>query len=309
MHKNAKSSLHSRVLIVKKHLEEDVPVSELADFFEVSKSLIYRWIRRYHQEGLNGLRDRKSRPKRISSRTLYWQEQAIKALALGGWSQTDIAATLKMPLSTVCVVAHRMCGHLLKKTEPVRRYEYDEPGGLIHFDIKRVARFSQPGHRKTGVRKVMTKGAGWEYVHICIDDYTRWSHAEVHPRQSAKDAVRFFENTLKILKAMDVKVKRVLTDNGKCYTSRAFRNAVKAIGARPMNTRPYRPQTNGKAERFIQTLIREWSYGKLYNNSAQRNATLSCYLKWYNLVRPHGSLNKQPPISRLLVNNVSEIYN
>ena len=308
MHKHAKSNLHSRVLIVKKHLEEGVAVAELAAYFDISPSLIYRWLRRYKTLGLQGLKDRSSRPKHCPNRTKSWQEQAIKALALGGWAQTDIAQTLKLPLSTVCVVVHRMCGRLLKRIEPAQRYEYDEPGGLIHFDIKRVARFSKPGHRKTGLRKQMTKGAGWEYVHVCVDDNSRWCHAEVLPRQRAIDAVKFFKRCIQILQAMDVKVKRVLTDNGKCYTSRAFKNAVKGIGARPMTTRPYRPQTNGKAERFIQSLMRDWSYGRLYDNSAQRNAKLPCYLKWYNLIRPHGSLNRQPPISRIFVNNVPEIY-
>lgn len=308
MHKNAKSCLHSRVLIVKKHIEEQIPVSELAQFYQVSQGLIYRWLRRYRAIGVTGLQDRSSRPKRSPNKTLAWQEQAIKALALGGWSQTDIADTLKMPLSTVCVVTHRMCGRLLKRVEPIQRYEYSEPGGLIHFDIKRVARFDKPGHRVTGIRKDMTKGAGWEYVHVCIDDYSRWTHAEVRPRQTGKEAVNFMKKVLKMLQAMDIKVKRVLTDNGSCYKSKIFKKAVKNIGARSMYTRPYRPQTNGKAERFIQTLMREWSYGRSYKSSRERNAKLPCYLKWYNVLRPHGSLNKQPPISRLVVNNVPEIY-
>jgi transposase InsO family protein len=202
-----------------------------------------------------------------------------------------------------------MCGHLLNRREPVVRYEYDEVGGLIHLDIKRVARFEQPGHRVTGIRKQQTKRAGWEYVHVCIDDYSRWSYAEVLPDQKGKTASAFLKRALKLLEALGAKVKRVMTDNGPCYKSNQFRRSVKAISARHIFTRPYRPQTNGKAERFIQTLSREWSYGRAYETSEERNSWLSCYLKWFNLLRPHGSLGAKPPISRLAaVNNVPELY-
>lgn len=308
MHKNAKSCPYSRALIVKKHLEQGIPVRELASFYGVSTSLIYRWIKRYKAQGLTGIRLRSSRPIHSPSKTAAWKEQAVKALSLGGWSHTHISETLRMPLSTVSVVAQRMGLKQLQTKEPIQRYEYKEPGGLIHFDIKRVARFERPGHRATGIRKEQTKGAGWEYVHVCIDDNSRWCHAEVMPRQTGKEATRFMEKVVSMLEAMDIQVKRVLTDNGPCYKSRMFKKAINKLGARHIFTRPYRPQTNGKAERMIQTLTREWSYGQRYNTSEERNQKLRCYLKWYNLVRPHGSLGKKPPISRLFVNNVPEIY-
>lgn len=250
-----------------------------------------------------------SRPKTSPRQTPRWQENAVKALVLGGWEQRRVAETLNLPRSTVSVISRRVCGHLLYKREPVVRYEYDAVGGLIHLDIKRVARFDQPGHRVTGNRSQQSKRAGWEYVHVCVDDYSRWSYAEVLPDQKATSAAAFLKRAVAMLEAAGSRVKRVMTDNGPCYKSRRFKSLVKKIGARHIFTRPYRPQTNGKAERFIQSLSREWSYGRSYQSSNERNSWLPCYLKWFNLVRPHGSLGNKPPISRLaVVNNVSELY-
>ncbi|WP_460853059.1 helix-turn-helix domain-containing protein, partial [Pseudomaricurvus hydrocarbonicus] len=173
----------SRAVIVKGHLERGISVAQLSECHQVSASLIYRWLRRYKAGGEAALKMGNSRPKTSPKQTPRWQENAVKALVLGGWEQRRVAETLNLPRSTVLVISRRVCGHLLYKREPVVRYEYDAVGGLIHLDIKRVARFDQPGHRVTGNRSQQSKRAGWEYVHVCVDDYSRWSYAEVLPDQ------------------------------------------------------------------------------------------------------------------------------
>lgn len=187
----------------------------------------------------------------------------------------------------------------MEPAEPIRRYEREQPGDLLHLDIKRLARFRQPGHRVLGRGHGVSTGAGWEYVHIAIDDHSRVAVAQIEPDETARSARRALIAALRYYRGLGVRFTRVLTDNGACYKSRAFRRLVRRLGLRHQRTRPYTPRTNGKAERFIQTALREWAYARRYESSAQRTAHLNPWLHQYNWHRLHASLGYRPPISRV----------
>jgi transposase InsO family protein len=199
----------------------------------------------------------------------------------------------------------------LEPREPVRRYERDSPGELIHIDIKKLGRIERIGHRITGNRRDTTRGAGWEFVHVCIDDHSRIAHVAVLPSERKEAAVSFLKTAVAYYARLGVAIERVMTDNGSCYRSIAFRKACKSLGLRHIRTRPYTPRTNGKAERFIHTALREWAYAQAYQHSDQRNAELRRWLHRYNWHRPHSSLKAQTPISRLAIaaDNLSRLHN
>ena len=309
MAKSAKTSPHIREQLVRRYLNGE-QVAVLAEQFGLSKSWLYRLIRTYKSNGDAAFQIGNCRPRNSPNSLALGTCFSIQALAAGGWPQWRIAKVLKVSESTVSRVLVRMLGKRWKsRREPVLRYEHDAPGSLVHLDIKRVSQFDEPGWRVTGDRSRKTKGVGHQYVHVCVDDHSRIAHAEQLEDQKGLTAVAFMRRMIKAYKAMGHPIQRVMTDNGPCYQSGVFRALLKHHGIRHIFTRPFTPQTNGKAERFIKTLMAEWGYGKSYPNSQVRKTKLPCYLSWYNHIRPHGSLNRNPPVSRLTVNNVLEVYN
>jgi transposase InsO family protein len=234
----------------------------------------------------------------------------IEVLRRERFTGKHIAAEVDVSPATVSRILKRLGLNRiqsLEPAEPVRRYEREHPGELIHIDIKKLGRFERVGHRITGSPlQCKSRGAGWEFVHVCIDDASRLAISEILPNEKKESAVAFLKAAVAYYQSLGVTVLRVMTDNGSCYRAKEFRNACQDLGIRHLRTRPYTPKTNGKAERFIQTAIREWAYARLYQNSAERNQCLEPWIHQYNWHRPHASLDQKPPISRsgLDVNNL-----
>lgn len=307
LHGNAKTCLHSRLLIVERVLEQGWTVAGAAAAAGVSERTAAKWLARYRGEGRDGLRDRSSAPQRVPRRTPPERVRLIELLRRLWMTAAEIAEALRMPLSTVSAVLKRIgLGRRsrLEPLEPANRYECARAGELVHVDVKKLGRFSRPGHRMLGRgRGRFEEGAGYEYVHVCVDDFSRLAYVELLPDERAVSAIGFLRRAVAWFAAQGVAVERVMTDNGSAYCSQAHRAACALLGVRHSRTRPRRPRTNGKAERFIQTLLVGWAYGRLYASSQERAAALPLWLKHYNYTRPHGSLRHQPPVSRL--NNVS----
>lgn len=275
----------------------------------VSERTGWKWLGRRRAEGLEGLVDRSSRPHRCPHRVRRTRERQIVRLRQKRWTQAAIAEHLQIPLSTVGAVCRRHgVGRLQDVTPrpPVVRYERAGAGELIHLDIKKLARIERVGHRIHGDRSRSVEGAGWEYLHVCIDDASRVSYAEVLHDEKGVTCTSFLERAVAWFQARGVVVQRVMTDNGSGYLSKVFRHAVQRLGARHIRTRPYTPRTNGKAERFIQTCKREWAYARAYPSSRVRRHALDVFLCFYNCHRPHWGLGRITPQLRLtqLVNNV-----
>jgi transposase InsO family protein len=274
------------------------------------------WVRRYRAEGEAGLLDRSSAPKRVHNRTPQQRVEAIAALRRIRLTGPEIAELLEMATSTISAVLKRIgLGKLsrLEPPEPIRRYEMQRPGELIHVDVKKLGRIGPhgAGHRvlgrswakdgrsrtdSAGVRRMQT---GWERVHVCVDDATRLAYAEVLADERAVTAIGFLERALGFYRAHGIAVQRVMTDNGSAYVSAAHAHACRRLGVKHIRTQPYRPQTNGKAERFIRTMLREWAHAAVYGSSPERAAALSGWLRRYNFSRRHGALGHRPPIARL----------
>ncbi len=276
----------------------------VAEAMGVCEKTVRRWVRRFHAEGAAGLRDRSSRPHRVRRPTPAVVVVGIEALRRERWTGAQIATECGVSEATVSRVLRRLGLNRLKAlepAEPVRRYERDRPGELIHIDIKKLGRFNQVGHRITGDRTGQSshRGVGWEFVHVCIDDASRVAFARVMSDERKGSAVAFLDAAVAYYAELGVTVDRVMTDNGSCYRSFAFRDACRRLGLKHIRTRAYTPQTNGKAERFIQTALREWAYARAYTHSDQRTVELPRWLHRYNWHRPHGSLAAKPPISRL----------
>jgi transposase InsO family protein len=302
IHKNARTTPQSRALLVHRVLREHWPVSAAAIAFGVSERTVYKWLARYRSEGLPGLHDRRSTAHRHPHALAPAWLALIRLLRQAKLVAAEIAARLPLARSTVSAVLTRLgLGRLsyLNPPEPVRRYEWSRPGELVHVDTKKLGRIVQPSHRVTGNRRHSLRGAGWEYAHVAIDDCSRYLYAEILPDEKRYTATAFWLRAVRAFRQRGIHVERVLTDNGGAYCSRPFRKACRWLGIMPKRTRPYRPQTNGKAERVIQTLLRKWAYAVPYANSAQRRAALAPWLRFYNEERPHASLNHQTPISRL----------
>jgi transposase InsO family protein len=282
-------------------------VARAAEAAAVSERTVYRWLARWRTEGAAGLVDRRSVPGRIPHKTPADRVAAICALRRVRMTAAEIAECLRMPVSTVSAVLLREgLGKRSRLTpaEPPNRYERRAPGDLIHIDIKKLGRILAPGHRVLGDRRFQRrpggKGiAGWEFVHVAIDDYSRLAYAEVLDDERASTAVAFLGRAIAFFARHGISVRRVMTDNGSAYRAYQHRRACQQLALKHIFTRPYRPRTNGKAERFIQTLINGWAYGRLYANSAERTAALDAWLDHYNFIRPHGSLSHKPPGSRL----------
>jgi transposase InsO family protein len=302
LHGNARTCLHSRRLIVERVLEQGWTLAQAAGAAGVSVRTISKWLARFRAEGDDGLLDRSSAPCRVPARTPEERVAAIAALRRLRFTGAEIAEALVMPLSTVSAVLTRIgLGKLsrLEPPEPANRYERKRPGELLHIDVKKLGRIGHPGHRVNGDRRTRSRGVGWEYVHVCVDDATRLAYVEVLADEKAVTAVGFLKRAVAHYKAHGIRVERVMTDNGSCYVSLLHALACKQLRIRHIRTRPYRPRTNGKAERFIRTMLGGWAYGAIYGNSDERRRALPGWLDFYNHRKPHGSLSHQPPLKRL----------
>jgi transposase InsO family protein len=260
-------------------------------------------VKRFQVEGLEGLHDRSSRPHTLRKPTPEAVCEHVVELRHQCWTGARIAAETGISPATVSRVLRRRGLNRLKDlepAEPVRRYERNSPGELLHIDIKKLGRFERPGHRVTGDRQQgESRGAGWEFIHVGIDDHSRVAFTQIHPDEKKESAVAFLKASVAYYQSLGVTIQRVMTDNGSCYRSAAFRKACQDLGIKHIFTKPYCPRTNGKAERFIQTALREWAYARAYHDSEQRARHLPDWLHTYNWHRPHGSLKARPPISRL----------
>lgn len=287
--------------MARKVLIERCTLGAAAASFHVSQKTAAKWVRRFREGGSKALQDRSSRPRhcyRPTSSTLIEKVLSLRQLRWNGWR---IARETGLSRTTVSRILRRAGMNRLRSLNPpppVVRYEHKHPGDLIHFDIKRLARIVKPGHRIHGDRTQETRGAGYEYLHIVIDDHTRLAFAAILPDQKHTSAIRFFHMARLFYSRFGISVRRVLTDNGSCYRDGRFRMLLNQQHIKHRFTRPYTPRTNGKAERFIQTALREWAYARSYQNSLERETELDPWLHDYNFHRPHASLNLNPPVSR-----------
>jgi transposase InsO family protein len=314
LHGNARTCPKSRRLLVDRIESKGWPLGAAAEAAGVSERTAYRWLKRWREEGEAGLVDRSCVPKAIPHRTPPDRVEAIAALRRLRMTAAEIAEVLRMALSTVSAVLKRIGlgkRSRLSPPEPSNRYERQRPGELVHLDVKKLGRISAfgAGHRITGNRASRHQATvdgkqrrvtGWEFVHVAVDDATRLAYAEVLPNELGETAAAFLGRAVAWFRSLGITVERILSDNGACYRSRAHALACAKLGVRRhLFTQPYRPRTNGKAERFIQTLANRWAYGAIYGSSTERTATLPGWLTHYNFTRQHGSLGHKPPGTRL----------
>jgi transposase InsO family protein len=309
LHANSALSLKGRRQLCRRVVDERWTLAKAAEAAEVSVRCARKWVGRYRSEGQLGLLDRSSAPSSIPHRTTEGRVQAIAALRRLRFTGPEIAELLGMPLSTVSGILTRIGMGKLGRLglEPARRYERERPGELIHIDVKKLGRMTRPGWRAWGSQAVRAhrgyqgeKGHGWEFVHVAIDDCTRLAYAEVLPDERATTAIGFLRRAVAFYRRYGVTVEGLLTDNGNPYRSAVHAIACRTLHIRHLRTRPYRPQTNGKAERFIRTLLSGWAYGALYRDSTERTAALDGWLWTYNHHRRHSALGHKPPATRLL---------
>src|SRR3954451_631222 len=312
LHANAALSWMGRRRLCELVVEEGWTVVAAAAAVGVSVRCARKWIARYRLQGPAGLHDRSSAPRRVANRTAPERIEAIEMLRRLRFTAAEIAETLGMALSTVSGILCRSGMGKLGRLglEPARRYERSRAGGLLHVDVKKLGRIEGgAGWRIHGGRKHynrrftdaagnVRKTVGWEYVHVAVDDYSRLAYAEVLPDQKATTAAGFLRRAVAFYRRHGITIERVLTDNGGCYRATIHALACRALGIRHLRTRPYRPQTNGKAERFIRTLINGWAHGAIYGSSNERTAALDGWLWHYNHRRRHSALGHQPPVTR-----------
>ncbi|MFL5893644.1 MAG: IS481 family transposase [Thermoleophilaceae bacterium] len=310
LHGNARTCPKSRKLLVERVLVEKWSVTAAAAAAGVSERTVWRWLKRWREEAEPGLLDRSSRPHRSPARLPQSKVEAIEKLRRLRMTAAQIVEVLGTPLSTVSLWLKRIGlgkRSRLEPPEPPNRYERRHPGELVHVDIKTLGRISTKGagHRVLGHRKSQfhsghqRRQTGFEYVHVMVDDHTRLAYAEVLPTLTARDAVVFLRRAVRWFAERGVVIRSVMSDNGSAYVAHAHCRALAELGLKHLRIRPYRPRTNGKAERFIQTLLDEWAYARIYGSSAERTAALALFLERYNFRRPHGSLGHKPPASRL----------
>ena len=325
LHANAKTCPKSRRLLVVRVEEGNWPLMKAAEAAGISGRTASKWLARWRAEGEAGLEDRSSAPRHVPHRTPADTTRAIEALRRVRLTAVEIAEALRMALSTVSAVLNRIgLGKLsrLEPIEPPNRYERKRAGELVHVDIKKLGRIQggigkrwRDGQRShyTPVRKdgagVARKTVGWEFVYVCVDDATRLAYVEVLADEKGPTAAGFLRRAVAWFRSMGVTVERVMSDNGACYRSRIHAITCRELGIRQLFTRPYRPRTNGKAERFIKTLTERWARGAIFGSSAERTAALPAWLNHYNFKRPHGSLAKRTPAARLAeLNNLARNY-
>jgi transposase InsO family protein len=278
-------------------------VAAVASAFEVSTRTVRKWLARFCSEGAAGLQNRSSAPRLVANKLpAPWLAMVTRLRREYRMTGEEIAERLRLPRSTVASHLRRLgLGRLaaLEPSAPARRYNRARAGELVHLDTKKLARFRHVGHRITGDRRGQSEGAGWEFVHVAVDDASRLAYVEVLPDERRQSVTGFLVRALRWLRRQGIRVERVMTDNGSGYLSRLFRKACRLLRLRHLRTRPYTPKTNGKAERFIQTLLREWAYALPYRSSDSRAADLPRWLRHYNHERPHASLARQSPTAWL----------
>jgi transposase InsO family protein len=310
LHRNAKLSVKGRELLIDRVENAGWSLAQAAEAAGVSDRTVRKWLTRYRAEGAEGLLDRSSAPRVVANRSDERRIEVIAALRRLRMTGAEIAETLDMALSTVSGILTRIGLGKLGRIglEPAQRYERERPGELLHIDVKKLGRIGPKGagHRVTGSKRGQAnrgrdgkRTAGWEYVHVAIDDATRLAYVEVLTDEKAITAIGFLRRAVAHYAAYGITTERLITDNGSPYRSTIHAIACRALGIRHLRTRPYRPQTNGKAERLIRTLLGGWAYGAIYRSSTERTAALTGWLDWYNTRRPHGALSHKPPITRL----------
>jgi transposase InsO family protein len=303
IHKNARTTPYSRLLMARR-VDAGERVTKVVSDFCVSEQTVRKWVRRWRTGGAIALQDRSSRPARLRG-TAPEQIAEIERLRRQRMSSPAIARQLGIASSTVRKILRRLGLNRLKALDPpaaVVRYERQRPGELLHLDTKKLGRIDGIGHRITGRRPGAINrhhGIGWECLHVCIDDASRLAYGKVLPNERKESATAFLDRALAWFARSGVVVERIMTGNGSCYRSQVFRQAWTQLGLRHLRTRPYTPRTNGKAERFIQTSLREWAYARPYTSSSERSEALPGWLHHYNTERPHSALAHCPPVVRL----------
>lgn len=303
MHQNARLTPRGRAELVRRVVVMGQAQKTVASDLGVDVKTVRKWCTRFQAEGAAGLLDRSSRPHRLRQPTPEAIVEQIAVLRRQRWTGDQIACQVGVSPATVSRVLRRLGLSRFKDlvpAAPICRYERAAPGELIHIDIKKLGRFERIGHRITGKRAGESRGAGWEFVHVCLDDASRIAFAQVLPDERKESAVAFLQAALAYYASLGVSILRVMTDNGACYRSRRFAATCHAFGLRHLFTRPYTPRTNGKAERFIKTALLEWAYVRLYRHSEERAQALTHWLHHYNWHRPHTALGGQPPITRVV---------
>ena len=309
-HKNARLTFEGRKLLIERIAVMGlIPAAEAAG---ISARTAHKWRKRFEEAGQEGLLQRSSRPAKTRTTVSQIVGQRIERLRRSRMPMRAISRIVGRSVATVSRVLARLGLSSLKALDPVQsvvRYEREMPGELLHMDTKKLGRIVRPSHRITGNRRDSVDGAGWEFAHVAIDDHSRAGFVQMHGDERKGSAVQFLKAAVAHYAALGVKVSRLLTDNGAAYRSVLFNKTCQALGIKHSFTRPYRPQTNGKAERFIQTCLREWAYGRIWANSSERTAWLPAFLSYYNARRPHSALGYKPPASRLGGNNLLQLNN
>jgi transposase InsO family protein len=315
-HKNASLTPRGREALARSVVEQGLSNAAAARRFNTTPKTVAKWVARLRAEGVAGLQDRSSRPHSSPSQTGPAACERVGALRRQRHTGELIAAEVGVSPATVSRILRRLGLNrlsALEPAEPIRRYERAAPGEIVHIDIKKLGKFNRIGHRITGDRTGQSnaRGVGWEYVHLAIDDHSRLAYSEILPDEKRTSCLRFLFNALRYFRSLCVKVERVMTDNGSSFRSRRYAKALRRLRVKHLRTKPYTPKTNGKAERFVQTSLREWAYARAYDTSDQRAAELSAWLHRYNWHRPHGSLGAKPPISTILLtkDNVLSLHN
>jgi len=302
LHRNAKTTPRSRAELIDRVRRQGWTIARVAQGASVSERTVYKWLARERAEGAVGLEDRRSTPRRVRRRlSPYWVARVLDARRKRR-TAAQIAQRFTLPRVTVArVLARHGLSRLraLDPVEPVVRYERARPGELVHFDVKKLGRIDGVGHRIHGDPSRRSRGVGWEFVHVAVDDKTRLAYVETLPDERGVTARAFLARVIRWFARRGITIERVLSDNGSCYRSRHFLKACKLAGIKAKKTRAYRPQTNGKAERFIQTLIRGWAYARPYRSSLRRVAALPEWLRYYNAERPHRALGNLAPLTCL----------
>jgi transposase InsO family protein len=308
-HHHARLTIYSREHLAKCVVEGRLSLREAAAECRLSRQSAAKWVRRYREAGVAGLRDRSSRPQRSPRSTPEELVRRVEGLRRERWTGVRIAQATGLSRATVSRILTRLKlnqARMLEPQVPVVRYEHAAPGDLLHLDIKKFARIVKAGHRITGNPQDETRGAGWEFLYVAVDDHSRIAYTALYPDETANSSASFLAEAVAYFQRLGIPTRRVLTDNGPCFYAHRFAHACRDLGITHKRTRIYTPRTNGKAERFIQTAIREWAYARRYETSAERLNQLQPWTHQYNWHRPHASLDQKPPISRsgLDVNNL-----
>jgi transposase InsO family protein len=300
-HHHARLTVHGREFLAKSVVEGRLSLCEAAAEHGLSRQSAAKWVRRYREGGVEALQDRSSRPQRLRQPTLPEQIARVEQLRRERWTGVRISQATGLSRATVSRILVRLKLNKVKMLEPkivYPRYEREAPGDLLHIDIKKLARIHKPGHRLTGNPQDETRGAGWEFLYVAVDDHSRIAYVAMMPDEKAVSASSFLHQAHAYFARHNIRLRGVMTDNGPCFISDLFRDTNRSLEIKHIRTRLYTPRTNGKAERFIQTAIREWAYARIYQNSEERNSYLQPWIHQYNWHRPHASLNQMPPFSR-----------